>query len=66
ETGLVLLGSGVVAAVRGARWPGMSGRYERDAGHTRTETGRAPARDADRAMWDALDEGEDPTDDRGR
>ncbi|WP_167521589.1 TIGR02234 family membrane protein [Microbispora triticiradicis] len=64
--GLVLLGSGAVAAVRGARWPGMSGRYERDAGHARTEPGRAPARDADRAMWDALDEGEDPTDDRAR
>ncbi|WP_327045170.1 TIGR02234 family membrane protein [Microbispora sp. NBC_01189] len=62
--GLVLLGSGVVAAVRGGRWPGMSGRYERDAGHARAEPGRAPARDADRAIWDALDVGEDPTDDR--
>ncbi|WP_187280512.1 Trp biosynthesis-associated membrane protein [Microbispora sp. CSR-4] len=59
--GLVLAGAGVAAAILSARWPGMSSRYERGAGHTGTGGGTARVKDADRAMWDAIDEGEDPT-----
>lgn len=52
--GLVLVVAGVVAVARGARWPGMSDRYERQA----PEASRA--RD-DRSMWEAMDRGDDPT-----
>ncbi|MEU6412397.1 Trp biosynthesis-associated membrane protein [Microbispora sp. NPDC046933] len=58
--GLVLAGAGVAAAVLSVRWPGMSSRYERGAGRAGTG-GAARVKDADRAMWDAIDEGEDPT-----
>ncbi|MBE3009451.1 Trp biosynthesis-associated membrane protein [Microbispora sp. NEAU-D428] len=58
--GLVLAVAGAAAAVLSVRWPGMSSRYERGAGRAGTgETARV--KDADRAMWDAIDEGEDPT-----
>ncbi|ETK36510.1 Trp biosynthesis-associated membrane protein, partial [Microbispora sp. ATCC PTA-5024] len=60
--GLVLVAAGVVAAVAGGRWPGMSSRYDRPAGGG---PARAPGREraprSERAMWDALDEGADPT-----
>jgi uncharacterized membrane protein (TIGR02234 family) len=49
---------GLVAVLRGRRWPGMGRRYEREAGAV------LPARtDEDRAQaaWQALDRGEDPT-----
>ncbi|GAA4556167.1 TIGR02234 family membrane protein [Planotetraspora kaengkrachanensis] len=66
--GLVLLAAGVVAAVWGARWPGMSSRYDRAGGDSRTgpagevRRGARPRRvSEERAMWEALDEGADPT-----
>ncbi|MFG3440377.1 Trp biosynthesis-associated membrane protein [Nonomuraea sp. NPDC047897] len=46
---------GAVAVVRGGRWAGMSDRYERDPARR-----RASAAD-DRALWEALDRGDDPT-----
>ncbi|GGO75336.1 Trp biosynthesis-associated membrane protein [Nonomuraea cavernae] len=49
----LMVAGGVVAIVRGRRWAGMSDRYER-AGE------RPPVAD-DRALWDALDRGDDPT-----
>ncbi|TMQ91940.1 MFS transporter [Actinomadura soli] len=53
--GVLLVAAGVVTAVRGARWPGMSARYERAAPPE-------PAADDDpSAMWKSLDRGEDPT-----
>ncbi|MEV0625712.1 Trp biosynthesis-associated membrane protein [Nonomuraea wenchangensis] len=52
---LLLAAGGVLAVVRGGRWAGMSARYER--------RGPAPA-DGDKALWDALDRGDDPTDPR--
>lgn len=58
--GLVVAAAGVVAAILSVRWPGMSSRYERGAGHEGT-AGATRVKDADRAMWDAIDEGEDPT-----
>ncbi|HEX4814336.1 MAG TPA: Trp biosynthesis-associated membrane protein [Nonomuraea sp.] len=51
----LMIAGGVVATVRGGRWAGMSARYERGA--------PVPERD-DKAMWDALDRGDDPTDSR--
>ncbi|MEU8267322.1 TIGR02234 family membrane protein [Sphaerisporangium sp. NPDC049002] len=66
--GLVLLAAGVLAVLRGAMWPGMSDRYDRSApslgGASRTGSAPAPERSgrAERALWDALDRGVDPTD----
>lgn len=68
--GLLLVVAGALTLWRGARWPGMSSRYERPGGASRT--GGAPgARDpgaggppADRdpaTVWEALDRGTDPT-----
>ncbi|POM23952.1 Tryptophan-associated transmembrane protein [Actinomadura rubteroloni] len=55
--GVLLATGGLVVLVRGARWPGMSARYER--------AGRAAARPAEpddaAALWKSLDRGEDPT-----
>jgi uncharacterized membrane protein (TIGR02234 family) len=56
--GLLGAAAGVVAVLRGRRWPGMGRRYERDAGAV------LPARtdeDRSQAAWQALDRGEDPT-----
>ncbi|MFI0484479.1 Trp biosynthesis-associated membrane protein [Actinomadura sp. 9N215] len=65
--GVLLVAAGAVTAVRGARWPAMSARYERatprkpaaeaDAG----PAGVGPADDDPSAMWKSLDRGEDPT-----
>ncbi|MEV4171456.1 Trp biosynthesis-associated membrane protein [Nonomuraea sp. NPDC049709] len=57
----LMVAGGVLAVVRGGRWAGMSARYDREP---------APAAGAgaqvkdDRALWDALDRGDDPTDSR--
>ncbi|MFI7442028.1 Trp biosynthesis-associated membrane protein [Nonomuraea indica] len=51
----IMTAGGLVAVVRGGRWAGMGDRYERDPARR-----RAPAAD-DRALWDALDRGDDPT-----
>ncbi|MEU8804732.1 Trp biosynthesis-associated membrane protein [Spirillospora sp. NPDC048819] len=54
--GVLLAAGGLVTAVRGAGWPGMSARYERAA------PSRPAAEDDDpSAMWKTLDRGEDPT-----
>ncbi|TMR09995.1 hypothetical protein ETD86_41240 [Nonomuraea turkmeniaca] len=52
----LMISGGVVAVVRGGRWAGMSARYERSAG----KDDATPAQD-DKALWDALDRGDDPT-----
>lgn len=56
--GALLLLAGVLALRFGARWPAMSGKYERGAAR-----GRAAKADPDRPedLWKALDRGEDPT-----
>ncbi|MEU6710889.1 TIGR02234 family membrane protein [Nonomuraea sp. NPDC046802] len=61
---LLMIAGGVLAIVRGGRWTGMSARYERGAGADTPEARAAQAAQADRAMWDALDRGDDPTDPR--
>ncbi|MGN9839402.1 Trp biosynthesis-associated membrane protein [Nonomuraea sp. H19] len=55
----LVIAGGAVAIVRGGTWAGMSARYERGEGKSAAE--RA---DGDKALWDALDRGEDPTDSR--
>lgn len=55
---LLMLAGGVLAVIRGGRWAGMSDRYERAADRPR------PQADGDRALWDALDRGDDPTESR--
>ncbi len=57
--GLVIAGTGVLAAWRGTQWPGMSSRYERP-GRLR-QAGSDPA-----TAWEALDRGADPTVQGGR
>jgi uncharacterized membrane protein (TIGR02234 family) len=47
--------AGTALAVFGPRWPSMGTRYERPAGS------RPVSRSGERAVWDALDRGEDPT-----
>lgn len=54
--GVLLALSGLLVAVRGRRWPGMSRRYEAP-GAVAAAAGKDP-----RAVWEALDRGEDPTD----
>ncbi|MEU6034966.1 Trp biosynthesis-associated membrane protein [Actinomadura sp. NPDC047616] len=56
--GLLLLAAGLVTLLRGARWPGMSARYERPV----TAAPRTPPRaDDPSSLWKSLDRGEDPT-----
>ncbi len=54
--GLLLAAVSAWAMVRGRDWPAMGQRYDRSSGPTTTTTSR-------RAAWDALDRGQDPTDD---
>ena len=58
--GVLLVAGGLVTAVRGSRWPGMSSRYERAGARAPARAEPAAASDAS-AMWRSLDRGEDPT-----
>ncbi|MGW0734591.1 TIGR02234 family membrane protein [Streptomyces sp. NPDC002851] len=60
--GLLLLAAGLLALRFGARWPAMSGKYERSPRRTARATATSTtdtARPED--LWKALDRGEDPT-----
>ncbi|MFB4316219.1 Trp biosynthesis-associated membrane protein [Actinomadura sp. 21ATH] len=74
--GVLLVAAGLFTLVRGARWPGMSARYERTrapegeakaaskgSGSGAGSKGKRPAApEADPAgLWKSLDRGEDPT-----
>ncbi|XRQ02789.1 Trp biosynthesis-associated membrane protein [Actinomadura welshii] len=63
--GVLLAAAGLVTAVRGRRWPGMSARYERAAPRGAAARDAAGGGDAEAgdpsAMWKSLDRGEDPT-----
>ncbi|KAB8188246.1 hypothetical protein FH608_044715 [Nonomuraea phyllanthi] len=59
---VLMIAGGVLAVVRGGRWAGMSARYDR-AGGRAGDRARAQVTE-DRALWDALDRGDDPTDRR--
>lgn len=47
--GVLLAATGILVAMRGPRWAGLSAKYD------------APAAPKDGDLWDALDRGEDPT-----
>jgi uncharacterized membrane protein (TIGR02234 family) len=51
----LMMAGGVATVVRGGAWAGMSDRYDRGTPQPR------PQITDDRAMWDALDRGDDPT-----
>jgi uncharacterized membrane protein (TIGR02234 family) len=51
---VLMVAGGVVAVARGGRWAGMSDRYTR-------KPAESPEATDDRALWDALDRGDDPT-----
>jgi uncharacterized membrane protein (TIGR02234 family) len=51
----LMLAGGIAAVAWGGRWAGMSDRYERTPAPT------VPQAADDRALWDALDRGDDPT-----
>lgn len=55
--GVLLLAAGALTLVRGARWPGMSARYDRGSRPAAAGT----AADDPAALWKSLDRGEDPT-----
>ncbi|MER7460445.1 Trp biosynthesis-associated membrane protein [Micromonospora sp. NPDC126480] len=62
--GMLALAGGLLTAARGARWPAMGARYERRTRPAEPAPVAGPvtgARTTD--AWDALDRGEDPTDD---
>lgn len=61
--GALLVVAGALTLVRGARWPGMSARYD-SPGVRRSQSpgGRQEPGDA-AALWRSLDRGEDPTED---
>jgi uncharacterized membrane protein (TIGR02234 family) len=61
--GLLGVGAGLLAVLRGRDWPAMGRRYERTAGASAPAVERRPETDEDRAQaaWKALDRGDDPT-----
>jgi uncharacterized membrane protein (TIGR02234 family) len=56
--GAIIVAGGLVAVRHGRHWPAMSARYERKPA---TPQPKPPATGDARAVWDALDRGEDPT-----
>ena len=54
--GLLVLGTGMLVAWRGTRWPVMSSRYERQASR------KPPAVTDPASLWESLSQGLDPTD----
>ena len=56
-------GAGLLAALRGRTWSGLSRRYDTTAARagTATESQPGPGVPAERRLWEALDRGEDPT-----
>jgi uncharacterized membrane protein (TIGR02234 family) len=63
--GLLGIGAGLLAVLRGRTWPAMGRRYERAGAPTAAPAARRPETDEDRAQaaWKALDRGDDPTQD---
>ncbi|MFC9974071.1 Trp biosynthesis-associated membrane protein [Spirillospora sp. NPDC127200] len=60
--GVLIVAAGLFTLVRGARWPGMSARYERQGAAPAGPAPARPATDDDSAgLWKSLDRGEDPT-----
>lgn len=54
--------AGVLVALRGHRWQSLSARYDApSSAHRRAEDAEQQRTRADAALWQALDEGDDPT-----
>ncbi|MEV4060709.1 Trp biosynthesis-associated membrane protein, partial [Nonomuraea dietziae] len=54
--GALLIAGGVLAVARATGWAGMSGRYDRP--------GSAAEQRDDKSLWEAIDRGDDPTEER--
>ncbi|MFD1937738.1 MULTISPECIES: Trp biosynthesis-associated membrane protein [Nonomuraea] len=54
--GALLIAGGVLAVLRATGWAGMSGRYDRP--------GSAAGPRDDKSLWEAIDRGDDPTEER--
>ena len=63
--GLLGIGAGLLAVLRGGTWPAMGRRYERAGTPAAPAPAARPQTDEDRAQaaWKALDRGDDPTQD---
>jgi uncharacterized membrane protein (TIGR02234 family) len=59
---VLVVAAGVLIALYGGRWTGMSTRYESPAVQHDPDAVAARRARADAAMWTALDRGDDPTD----
>jgi hypothetical protein len=60
--GLVGVAAGALVVTRGHRWPALGRRYETPAARAEAQPAGAPVEGA--GAWDALDRGEDPTQER--
>ena len=58
--GLLLLAAGFLTVRQGARWPGMSARYDAPV-RAAAQGAKAQPADTPADLWKALDRGEDPT-----
>ena len=67
--GALLAAAGLLGVARGRGWPVMGQRYEAPSAHGRAPVAGAiddaAAERGQRALWEALDRGEDPTDSLG-
>lgn len=59
--GAAVAAAGLAAVLRSGRWPALGARYERTGGRGGGGSGR-PDRTGPESWWEALDRGEDPTD----
>jgi len=57
--GLLVVAAGLLVAARGRRWAALSRKYEPPTARTAEPAQDGPV--AERALWEALDRGEDPT-----
>jgi uncharacterized membrane protein (TIGR02234 family) len=60
--GVLVLFAGALVAWRGARWRGMSARYEPPSGSPDPDDAARARTRANASLWSALDRGDDPTD----
>lgn len=59
--GLLVAAAGALVTVHGPGWPSMGARYERTGSRPRREPAARKPAEGNRATWDALDRGDDPT-----
>lgn len=59
--GVLLVSAGVLTALRGLAWPGLSRKYDAPDASRPEAGGEGRGERAEHDMWDALDGGRDPT-----